>query len=212
MLIRQERVIRELDFMSLADILASRDLSLKRGAVEKLYQLKTPAALKLLMKYRNDPHPDVRFYVTSTLDRVKHDYEMEMKKDMTTDRLVLAKKYIEYIQSGLLDEGLEQKYFEDVVVQLKTILQSDPVPEEAWWLLIEQYRFRSVSKYRKELLELIAAFEKSGGHDLLKLKRTKAEILFLLGEYREMLQVLKMEPQDTDPEWKALLFWWGVVT
>ncbi|EKD41926.1 MAG: hypothetical protein ACD_73C00439G0001, partial [uncultured bacterium] len=54
----QERVLTELDFMPLADIMEGNDASLKRGAIERLGELKTPEAIQLLMKYRSDPLPE----------------------------------------------------------------------------------------------------------------------------------------------------------
>ncbi len=217
---RRWRVIQELDFSSLSDVMNGHDIDEKRGAVEKLCRLRTPESLKLLMTFRNDPHPDVRFFVTSALERVKRDYEQEfdaahdeMKKDAykASARLFLAQKYIEYMNSGLLDEVLANQYFEESLFHLKTILQGDHPLEAAYWLLLEQYRSASVAKYETDILAVIESLRKKTS-DRERLARVEVDVLFALGRYGELRRCLETVARfpEKNPEWTPLLYWWGI--
>lgn len=211
---KKERIIHELDFTSLADILLGSDLSLKRGAIEKLYQLKTRDSINLLLEHRQNSHPDVRFYVTSALERIKHDYEsdfhsayLEMKKDIykNSARLLLAKRYIEYRYSGLLDEGLNKKYFEESLFHLRIIVKSAVPLEEAHWIILDLYKEQPF-KYKTDIFDIIQRLE-SHGADQERIQRAKAEFLFLLQNYESMKKVLVSLSKD--PDFGSLASWWG---
>ncbi len=214
---KKERIIHELDFTSLSDILLGSHLPLKRGAIERLYQLKTPEAIRLLMQHRNDPHPDVRFYVTAALERIKHDYEsdfhsayLEMKKDIykNSARLLLARRYIEYRHSGLLDEALNQTYFEEALFHLNEIIKSEVPLEESYWLLLDLYK-EQTSKYKNEIFKLHQLLEKNGG-DFQRIKKSKIEVFFSLKQYAEMKR--ELSGMSKDPEWASVASWWGAVS
>ncbi len=215
---RKERIIHELDFTSLADILLGSNLALKRGAIERLYQLKSPEAIQLLMQHRNDAHPDVRFYVTAALERIKHDYEsdfhsayLEMKKNIykNSARLLLAKRYIDYLDSGLLDLALSQKYFEEAIFHLNEIVHSDTPLEDAHWMILDLYK-KYPQKYAVQVFDILSRLENLKA-DPVKIHKVKVEILFNLGRYTEMKSSLaSLQHITKEPEWSSVIAWWGI--
>ena len=96
------RVMQQLDFLPLVEVMACDDIDLKRSAIEQLARLRSPDAMKILLQYRRDPSLEVRFYVNSALSRIKKEFDEALdaaRRQMQLDvykvsaRIFLAKIY-----------------------------------------------------------------------------------------------------------------------
>lgn len=214
------RIAREMDFVPLVEILAGDDMNLKRGSVEQLTRLRTPEAIAVLMSHRSDPSMEMRFYVNSSLARIKKEldelldaarYQMHMESDSVADRLNLAKVYLQYARSGLLDADLVNAYEKEAILHLNFVLNSGaPTPEAAELLITRLIQKRdwfmaeaSIQKAREfALISDIAAAE------------YQAEMLYSRGQYGKVADVLRPyhDAPSLSADWKTTLLWWGVGT
>lgn len=207
---RKERVLQELDFLSLADILGGADALLKRGAIERLAQLKTPEAIKLLLTHRTDSSMEIRFYATSALARIKKEFDeelesakQEMKKDIykVSARFLLAKRYLSYARSHLLDPETEASYEREALHHLQFVTGSPYGSEEANWLLLEIYRNREAWDEAFAILGQGNRFEQS-----------KAMMYYAMGQFDQLVaQLSTMKATGIlAKEWVPIADWWGV--
>lgn len=214
-LARREQVARELDFLPLADVLAGQDVDLKRGAVEKLAQFKTPEAIQVLLAHRGDPSIEVRFYVTTALTRIKRELDEELdaaKKQMKKDvykisgRIFLAKVYLQYSRSGLLDPVTANAYELEAQYHLDFSLQSEFASVEAFQLLIGIYLGRKNWERALQVVKLLEGRAKASPEDLAKIR---IDILYRSGRYEEIPKTLAEQAVIfSDPHWQAMAHWW----
>ncbi|MBI2083805.1 MAG: HEAT repeat domain-containing protein [Deltaproteobacteria bacterium] len=213
---RTERMIEELDLMSLAEILSSSDLELKRGALEKLALLRTPEAIDLLLRHRSDPSAEVRFYVTSALEKIKRDFDeelevtrnqMEKKQTGAMVNLSLSKIYLQYIQSGLLDEATARVFEREAFYHLNQAVATGTGDPQAYRTLIQLYRKQSAWD---RALELLNQLKQTGKTTESEISKEKAQIFYEAGRYAEMVQEFNRlkEKGAADPSWTALVNWW----
>ncbi len=235
-LLTTTRIAQELSLHPLSDIMVDQDLVLKRGAIEKLTLLGTPDAIETLLQYRSDPSPEVRFYVTSSLTRLKKNFQdqleaarVEMKKDVSrlSVRILLARLYFQYVGTGLLDVMTAKKYFAESLYHLEYILThiDSPAPGSA-----DEHYFTEASRLLLDFLQYLlknSALMDTAGHkekiramiagmrqkellpksDIIKLK-----ILFHY-HWKEFAQVAQCfdslaKEGTVEPEWLAALHWW----
>lgn len=215
---RKHRLFKKLDFMPLADILRSEDASLKRGAIEKLALLATPEAIEVLLSHRSDQQPEVRFYVTSALTKVKSSLEEELDAaknelkqhpESSERRFYLAKIYLKYVQSGLLDEGTSETYLNESLYHLNKLIENHYHQPEVYWVLIEIYNNK---RDWQQALQALNALESVNHENDFEIMKMRAHIYYNLKDYhllRKELQKLK-KAGLTDPKWEAATFLWGV--
>ncbi len=213
---RKERILEELDFMPFVDILKGADLDLKRGAIEKLSQLKTPETIQLLLSYRSDPSLEVRFFVTSALTRIKKEFDEEvkaakdqMKRDIykISARAFLAKTYLHFSRSGIMDEMTQKSYRQEAEFHLKFCLESEYVSVESFRFLLEIYQ--SEERW-EESTALVSEMERRKIVSLLEIEKLKVEILFdrgLFYEVRDRLRRLK-DQGELEADWVPMADWW----
>jgi len=110
----REQLADARDVIPAADALLGRDPALKRGAIEVLAQIRSPEAISWLLRARTDPDPEIRFYATSAVTRVKRDYDAEMgaaqaevvqRPGDLSKQLALERIRYEYARSGLLERA-----------------------------------------------------------------------------------------------------------
>lgn len=212
---RKERVLQELDFLSLADILGGADALLKRGAIERLAQLKTPEAVKLLLTHRTDPSMEIRFYATSALARIKKEFDeelesakQEMKKDIykVSARFLLAKRYLSYARSHLLDPETEASYEREALHHLQFVTSSPHGSEEADWLLMETYRGR------EEWDQAFAILGQGGLNQASRFEESKAIMYYSMGQFDQLVAHLSTMKATgiLEKKWIPIADWWGV--
>lgn len=214
------RIAREMDFVPLVEILAGDDMNLKRGAVEQLTRLRTPEAIAVLMSHRSDPSMEMRFYVNASLARIKKEldesldaarYQMHMESDSVADRLNLAKVYLQYARSGLLDADLVNAYEKEAILHLNFVLNSVAPTTEAAELLISHLL------QKRDWFMAEASIQKASALALisdLAAAEYQAEMLFARGQFGKVADVLRPyhDAPSLSADWKTTLLWWGVGT
>lgn len=216
---REDRLYKILDFMPLADILAGADANLKRGAIEKLARLATPESLAVLLDHRSDPHPEVRFYVTSALTSVKKKFDEELEaakrqlKGNFNDvnaRFELARMYLRYARSGLLDGVTAHSYENEAFHHLDLVTGTPGVPEEAYVALIGLCKERA----RWDLaIDVLKRYEACGYAQDIEIEKIRIEIYYGAGHFGEVKKSLKKLNSlgFLDPDWVAAAYLWGAV-
>lgn len=217
----RERVLQALDFIPLTDILAGDDVELKRGAVEKLAQLKNPEAIGLLLHYRSNPQAELRFYVTAALTRIKKEYDEELEaakrelqkaRDTARARLFLARVYVQYAGSGLLDEAMAASYRGEALYHLGEIATAqgtDPaVQGEAGRMRLD---ILMADRSWDQGLAVIAALQARDLGDPGELAKARVQIFYQSGRYAEVAaELAALKAQGLlDKEWRMLADWWG---
>jgi len=213
----RERVLKALDFMPISEIMAGEDGELKRGAIDRLADIKTPESIQLLHQYRTDPNMDIRFFVTTALSRVKKEFEeglhaakAEMQKDVykIEFRIVLARTYLRYARSQLLDETTVKAYEEEALYHLQFSILDEEAPPEVFWILIDIYR--AIGNY-KRALQVLDVLEKRKKGSFEEVLRTRARILYRLDRYDELAALLKasQKRKGMSPQMSALANWWA---
>lgn len=212
------RIAKELDFVPLVEVLAGDDINLKRGAIEQLTRLRTPDAIQVLMSHRSDPSMEMRFYINSSLVRIKKEfdealdaarYQLRLDVDNAADRLNLAKIYLSYVNSGLLDADLMTAYAGEAAFHLNFVMNSlKPTREASLLLITDQMRLRCWDKADESVrkanaLTLISDTE---------MAEYQAEITYSRKQFDKIADALRaISPESSlSAEWKSTLLWWGV--
>lgn len=212
-----ERIIDELDIAPIADIMAGDDLNLKRGAIERLVELKIPEGINLLMRYRSDDQMEVRFFVTSALTRIKADFEEQLtvaKKRVQLDiknmkeRLYLAQIYLDYAASSLLDEATKSEYKREALFHLEEVILSGIDDRHAYDLLHDVYIELKCFAKNSDLINLMK--EKCYLDEASYLKKI-IENEFYKGNYESVFKTLQNIDRSkiSDNELINIGNWWG---
>lgn len=109
------------NIMPAADALLRGDHDLKRGAIELLSRIRTPDSISWILKARMDPDPEIRFFATSALTRLKSEFESGVRAAEEealrrpgdpAARLALQRVRYEYAVSGILDEQIRLSFLQ----------------------------------------------------------------------------------------------------
>lgn len=213
---KKARILHELDIMPLADILEGDDTELKRGAIEELARLRTPEAMDILLQHRSDHEMEVRFYVTSALSKVKKEFDeqldsarQEMQKDVykLDARIYLAKIYLDYARSNLLDEATSIAYEKEAIYHLEYVIREDGRNKTAHeWLITALIKHKHFDRAKK----ILESPENSGIIPPDKLQEYGIQIAFALGRFDHLLNLLRKDHgPGMQPSWQAQAHWWG---
>ncbi len=205
------------DCQPLADILTLNDNALKRDAIDKLAALATPESIKILLDNRRNESAEVRFFVTTSLSRLKKNFEddlnaakLEIKNSnyKASARLFLARVYQRYALSGLLDKTTATGYLTEAKHHLEKILSEGQIEPKAAWFLLDV--IQSQANWR-EALRLVHDFEEKKILTAVESAKAKALYHFKLGEFDFVAAALKKisDEGDNDPAFKAAALWWG---
>lgn len=213
---KRERILKELDFVPLADVFSGNNNELKRGAIEKLAQLKSPEAIAILLNQRSNPSIEIRFYTTQALAKIKKEFDEEleaakkqMQKNVTKGefRLFLAKIYLQYTGTHLLDEVTNQSYETEALHHLHFSLQFDEMRDEGYFILLTLYRKRLLWS---EFLKIVDMMERKKILGPEQATKKRVEAYYETKDYPAMAQEFQKIKVTSDPEWKPILAWWGV--
>lgn len=212
----EERVLREVDFIPLADILKGEDSDLKRGAIERLSKLKTPEAIQFMLDLRSDSSSEVRFYVTSALTKIKKEYEEQLeaaKNSLLQDdyqvsaRIFLAEIYLQYAKSHLLDDVTAKHYTQESLYHLKEAVLIAPDHLEAYLAIIEIYSLRQNWDAALGTLDILSSQKLLDDEQIVK---KKIEIYFEQGHMEKLQKSITSFDTFKEPAWQALARWWDV--
>lgn len=208
---QRARFLESIDVVSVADAIVSEDPALKRGAIETLAKIRTPAAIAWLLKTRSDQDPEARFYATSSLTSLKREYEERLKlaekealeKPSRADlRTGFCRLLHEYAVSGLADPLEKAQLLRKCARWLADRAEDD---EESLALLYRVERERSPER-ALSALERLASL----GGDRSRWARERIELLFSLGRYRETREAMRrLGASGGDKEWEAAALWWA---
>lgn len=205
-----------LDVLPAADALLSTDPALKRGAIETLARIRTPESVGWILRARTDADPEVRFYATSALTRLKGEYETGIRAAEREAvlhpgdpalRLAIYRVKYEYAVSGILDGPARDSILGDCRRLLAPAASRDPEAARLAFLveraLAPEGAFTSL-----ERLETVDP-SRSG-----RWLRERVELLFMLGRHGEAARLLASRRAEAladatgDRDWQSAVLWW----
>jgi len=208
------------DVIPAVDALLSGSSALKRGAIETLARIQTAEAIGWIQKARSESDPEVRFYATTALTRLKHEFETAIHAaerevfaapSEIPPQISLQRVRYEYAVSGMLEGDasttlleecrkrltpLAQRY-EDAARML-SLVEKKLAPERAFAVLdrLEDFAPERRSRWVRERAELL--FSLGRAH----------EVKTLLSAHRAELQSAG-ESYPEDREWRTAFLWWA---
>ncbi len=207
-----------LEVLPAADALLGADTAMKRGAIETLSKIRTLDAVRWIFAARSDPDPEIRFYATTALTRLKRDFENAVsaaereafnRPGELGPQLTLQRVRLEYAASGMVEGGARASVLEECRRRLLAPAEREP---EALRLLYMVERQLDPGR-AFAVLERLAAAEPGKKRWL----REKVELLFSLGRHAEVRALLR-EHHDAlatvedggveDLGWRANTVWW----
>jgi hypothetical protein len=211
------RIARETDIVPLADIMEGTDIGMIRGAVDKLAQLRTPEASRILMAHRSSSLAEVRFFVTTALTRIKNEYDEELeaaKMNLKNEdykvsaRFFLAKQYANYAASGLLDERMAVSYFQEALEHVTLVIQSPYASADAGWFMLSLLQILEKNDEALTLLKNDLIFGTEPNNRRLQIQ---AEILYATRQYGKLRDVLDewRHLPCLDAQQSTTLDWWS---
>lgn len=205
-----------LDVLPAADALLSSDPALKRGAIETLARIRTPESVGWILRARTDVDPEVRFYATSALTRLKSEYETGIRAAEREAvlhpgdpalRLAIHRVKYEYAVSGILDTPARDSILGDCRRLLAPAASRDPEAARLAFL-VEKALAPEGAFSALERLELVDP-GRSG-----RWLRERVELLFLLGRNGDAARLLSSRRAEAladttgDRDWHSAVLWW----
>lgn len=214
---REGRIVKELDFLPLVEILAGGDMDLKRGAIEQLARLKTPEAIRSLLDHRSDSSLEVRYYVNAALARIKKEidedldaarHQIQLDVYKLSARVFLAKTYLHYARSGLLDEGLSRSYEDEALFHLTFVVDSPDATEESFRLLVHCLVANQDWVRATAVIDRAMALKRMSPEEGA---RHRVEVAYHQHRFAEIPQELKAVAKGghLSPDWQTAVLWWG---
>lgn len=214
---KKERILKELDFLPFAEILAGSDTELKRGAIERLAEFRTAGAISLLEKYRSDPSADTRFQVTTALARIKKDFEEELHAARETlqkdthhvgSRVSLSRIYLQYARSKLLDATTAKSYTSEALYHLEFAALAEEAPAEVFRLLIGVFREQGDWKRVLQILDMMEGRAVGTDEEIAELR---LETYHETGRYGDGLKTLRALRASglLSAKLSPVADWWG---
>jgi hypothetical protein len=208
-----------LDVIPAVDALLSQSSNLKRGAIETLGRIRSPEAIGWILKARVDADPEVRFYATTALTRLKRDFEtavLAAEKETykrpgdPQTHMTLHRVRYEYAVSGILEKGARDAALKECREKLQPF--AGRYPEASWLLYLVELTLDPT-----RAAPLLDELESSGFGGKERWLRERAQLLFALNRHAELRALLAARESelaaetDRSPEaadWRAAAMWW----
>lgn len=219
----EEAIKRELadalDVLPAVDALLSRAPALKRGAIETLARIRTAEAIAWILRARGDRDPDVRFFATTALTRLKRDFETAIhateaevfRRPADLDaQLSLHRVRYEYAASGMLEAAAKAGVLGECRAKLGPM--TTRAPEAARLLYLVERQLEPA-----RALEQLDRLEAAEPERLVKWTQDRADLLFSLGRHAEVQVLLMLRKKTLGDElefalgandWRSALLWW----
>lgn len=212
-----ERIVGALDFVPLVEVFSGTDIDLKRGAIEQLVRLRTPEAIGILLDHRSDSSLEVRYYVNAALARVKNQFDeeldaarqqMRLETYKSSDRIFLAKTYLQYARSGLLDEELARNYEHEAIFHLTFVLDSESPPPDAYRTLIACYMAHEGWTQAGAVVDRARETQALSASEI---DQYQVMIDYHSGRYFKIPALMRSmrDNNELSSEWKSAALWWG---
>ncbi|MBI5202116.1 MAG: HEAT repeat domain-containing protein, partial [Elusimicrobia bacterium] len=219
----EEAIKRELadalDVLPAVDALLSRAPALKRGAIETLARIRTSEAVAWILRARADRDPDVRFFATTALTRLKRDFETAIhaaeaevfrRPADVEAQLSLHRVRYEYAASGMLETAARIAVLTECREKLEPMVERLPEASRLLYLVERQLE-------PGRALRQLDRLEAAEPDRLVKWTQDRADLLFSLGRHREVEVLLKLRKKTLGDElefamgasdWRSALLWW----
>lgn len=192
----EEKIVQEeIDFEPFVDIISGNDNYKKLRVISKLIKIPDIKNITLIKQALLDNDREVKLYAAAAMmkmDDILHDNIKRAKKNLENDCNVeylnaLAKEYIKYIKSGILDESL-LKYYKDLVCELSNQIYNFS-PDNKDNILMHIQNLIDVEAY-KDVILIFKHAERLGikNDEIIFLK---AHVYFKLKKYNEVKNILK---------------------
>ncbi|MBI4348270.1 MAG: HEAT repeat domain-containing protein [Elusimicrobia bacterium] len=219
----EEAIKRELadalDVLPAVDALLSRAPALKRGSIETLARIRTPDAIAWILRARGDRDPDVRFFATTALTRLKRDFETAIhaaeaevfrRPGDSDSQLSLHRVRYEYSASGMLEAAAKAAILGECREKLEPMAGRSPEAARLLYLVERQLD-------PARALEQLDRLEAAEPERLVKWTQDRADLLFSLGRHAEVQVLLMLRKKTLGGElefafgahdWRSALLWW----
>lgn len=206
-----------LEVLPAADALLSHDPALKRGAIETLARIRTPDSIAWILRARTDSDPEVRFYATSALTRLKGEFDTGIRAAERESiahpadpalRLAVYRVRYEYAASGMLDAPARKAMLEECRDRLAGPAERSPDAARLAWLVEKALDPRNALPY----LDRLEARDPARSGRWL---RDRVELLFELGRPADVAALLRARKDEAlaaypgDREWASAVLWWA---
>ncbi len=145
------------------DLLPYADVQTAIAIVKRLRDRGLRDDVEMIRKVAQDPRPEVYQYAIAQIDRLEKQYsdkifrtENDLKANpaRTELRIELARHYLDYLESGLLDEGLRDYYWELTLSQVFEAMLTHPRGED---LAVDLAHLLQLMGLHKEATEIAEA-------------------------------------------------------
>ncbi len=146
----------------IVDIIPYADVATALAIIDRLAESKEPRQLRLLNQMAGDRRPEVFQYAMGKINELQRSYviriyqmteQLRYRTEIAGLQASLAALYHEYLQSGLVEEGLEPYYWELAVAHTLEAMAADPANLKLPVLLAALFRDRGLHKESLTLLE-----------------------------------------------------------
>ncbi len=186
-----------------ADVLAGKDLALKREAIRRLALRAAPSSVLLLRQALLDPNGEIRLYAVNALQRLERQWVEAIERaqktrdthpDVLSAHLDFGRAYQRFAESGLLEPMLVRLYRQKALRALEKARMLFPERPESWAACLEQYVTLEQPAYVNRFLPMaLIRFPNDPGLLLIE-----ARFAFAKGEWRRVMRaVQKLKPMHT---------------
>ena len=192
----RQQLAEATDIVPAADVLLRGDIQMKRGAIDLLSRIRTPESISWILKARMDPDPEVRFFATSALTRLKGEFESGVHAaeehalrhpGREEARLALQRVRYEYAVSGILDEQLRLSFLHSC----RERLVSERDVHSARLLFLVESQLDS-----DRALAQLDKLETLDPDNRRRWLRERASLLFAAGRFSQVRQLVKSHPGE----------------
>lgn len=214
----QRELADALDVLPAVDALLSPSPALKRGAIETLGRIRSAEAIGWIMKARASVDPEVRFYATTALTRLKRDFETSIsaaqkeswRKPGDLDaQLALHRVRYDHAVSGILEADAAVAALNECREKLEPLAARSPEALRQLYLVTRRLEPAAA-------LEALDRLEAADPARIRRWTRERAELLFDLGRHREVralltgrrAEILAPGAAEEERTWLSSALWW----
>jgi len=207
---RQLEILDRIDVEPFIDILQEDVTELKQSAIKQLANIRSREAIKTLISTLHDEDIEVRLYAAGILGKLEDEYTKEIdakgshlqrNPENIKLRLDLAKSYISFTESELLDSISKSYYFDEAIRILAPLDQ-----EESHYL--EAKAFLGLSEYSKALKNILKCLNSSRNNPEYNLEYWKS--IYALKDFQFLAQnIEKAKKANIEVNTEISDFWAG---
>ncbi len=198
----------------LVDAVHDPDPEVRKEAIRKIAERKTPFSVRTLLRMLEDEDEEVRLYSASELDRIEAELQQKiyrLREDLRggkapgETRQELAKTYIEYSELLLQDEALRSFYLRKAIELLSKNIKKSPREVESWFHRARAHLLIGALDKASEDLRRVLRLDKYFAKAYVYL----SEVYFRLGRFDMVKQIMTYAPIDERQaeDFDVRIFW-----